>query len=43
MADNNGQGYNPAPFCHCYEDEGKSPDYFGKSCFKKRPPIRRKK
>ncbi len=42
MTDENGQGYNPAPFCHRWEDEGKSPDYFNKSCFKKRLSTRRK-
>lgn len=31
-----GQGYNPAPYCHCFEDTGKQPKILTQECFEKR-------
>lgn len=35
-----GKGYNPAPYCHYYEDSGKHPNILSQECFEKRKPIR---
>lgn len=29
-------GYNPAPYCHCWEDTGKSPSILTQECFESR-------
>ena len=31
-----GQGYNPAPYCHLFEDTGKRPNVLTQECFAKR-------
>lgn len=35
--------YNPAPFCHLFEETGKHPDPLNCTCFEKRPKISVKK
>lgn len=34
------EGYNPAPYCHLYEDECKRPNVLTQECFKKRPTAK---
>ncbi len=36
MASGERNGYNPFPCCRLHEDENKSPDPLGKTCFEKR-------
>lgn len=36
-----GQGYNPAPYCHLYEDIGKRPNILTQECFEKRQKKKR--
>ena len=31
-----GKGYNPAPYCHYYEETGKRPNILTQECFCKR-------
>lgn len=33
MVGANGAGYNPAPYCHCYEDTGKPANILTQECF----------
>ena len=35
-----GQGYNPAPYCHLYEDTGKRPNALTQECFAKKKKIK---
>lgn len=35
-------GYNPAPCCHLWEDEGKRPNILSQECYKPRKRERRK-
>ena len=36
MTNKNGIGYNPAPYCHLYEDKNQTPDVFQRTCYEKR-------
>lgn len=31
-----GEGYNPYPCCHCYEDTGKRPNVLTQECYQAR-------
>ena len=33
MVGADGAGYNPAPYCHCYEDTGKPANILTQECF----------
>lgn len=39
MVGANGQGYNPAPCCWCYEDTGRRPTILTQECFEPRPRV----
>lgn len=43
MVGENGVGYNPFPFCHCYEDTGKRPRILTQECFEPRRKRTRNK
>lgn len=34
-------GYNPAPYCHYFEDTGNRPNVLSQECFKKRTARRK--
>jgi hypothetical protein len=38
-----GAGYNPAPYCHLWEDTGRTPNILTQECYEKRKPPKRQK
>lgn len=36
MTGKGGVGYNPAPYCHLYEDTGERPDPIFRKCYERR-------